>query len=277
MELLLVLLITAGILLLLTLIYLLSIKPNTSRQELLNPFEQTYIAHRGYFDNNLSCPENSLPAFKRAVDAGYGIELDVQLTKDGQMVVFHDPSLKRMCGISKKVTACTYEELKSCRLLGTSHSIPLFTEVLNLINGKVPLVIEIKPEGDYMNTARQLAHILKNYNGIYCIQSFHPFVLRWFRKNHPEVIRGILSTNFRKNKIKRDPFTGFLLTNLLLNWYFKPDYIAYNHKYANEFSYKLCRRLYRPVNAAWTIRSPKELDNNRDTFSIFIFDGFTPQ
>lgn len=270
-------LIAVLILLLLIITYLLCIKPHMGRREQLKPFEETYIAHRGYFDNNLDCPENSLAAFNRAVEHGYGIELDVQLTKDGRMVVFHDASLKKMCGIKKKVTACTYEELKTCRLHGTSHGIPLFTEVLKLVHGKVPLIIEIKPEGDCIETARQLAHIMKDYKGIYCIQSFHPGVLGWYKKHEPEVIRGLLSTNFRKNKIKRDPLTGFLLTNLLLNWYCKPDFIAYNHKYADEFSYRLCRRLYPVVNAAWTIRSQEELDDARKIFSIMIFDDFKPQ
>ncbi len=265
------------IILLLIIIYLLSIKPNTTRSLQLTPFESTYIAHRGYFNNNLDCPENSLPAFQRAVKAGYGIELDVQLTKDGQIVVFHDASLKKMCSIKKQVTSCTYEELKSCQLLSTSHRIPLLTEVLKLVAGKVPLIIEIKPEGDNIETARQLSRLMKDYNGIYCIQSFHPLVLGWYKKHEPKVLRGLLSTNFRKNKINRDPVTSFLLTNLLLNWYCKPDFIAYNHKYADEFSYRLCRRLYPVVHAAWTIRSQEELDANKELFSIMIFDGFKPQ
>lgn len=263
--------------LMLILIYLFCIRPNTSRRELLAPFESTYIAHRGYFDNHTDCPENSLPAFQRAVTHGYGIELDVQLTKDGQLIVFHDATLKRMCGISKKPDSCTYDELQAFRLNNTGYRIPLLTDVLKLVNGQVPLIIEIKPEGNCIKTARCLSEIMKNYTGIYCVESFHPGVIGWYKKNQPHILRGLLSTNFRKNKIKCDPFTGFLLTNLLFNRYAKPDFIAYNHLYANECSYRLCRRLYPVGNAAWTIRSQEELDTAQSTFTIFIFDSFQPQ
>lgn len=264
------------ILLLLILLYLFSIRPYTKRSLQLKPFQQTYIAHRGYFDNNLSCPENSLPAFQRAVTVDYGIELDVQLTKDNQLVVFHDDSLEHMCKIPKRLSACTYAELSSYGLLGTNHTIPLLTEVLKLVAGKVPLIIEIKPKGRCIETARQLSEVMKTYAGSYCIQSFHPLVLRWYVKHAPEVLRGILSTNFKKNKLQQDPITSFLLTNLLFNWFCKPDFIAYNHNYADEFSYRLCKKLYDIPSAAWTIRNQQELNNARNTFSIFIFDDFKP-
>lgn len=257
-------------------LYLLCIKPNTGRQTQLTPFEKTFIAHRGYFDNDSGCPENSLPAFQKAIQEGYGIELDVQLTKDNQLVVFHDASLNRMCGVKKRVSDCSYKELSSYKLVNTNHIVPLFTDVLELIRGKVPLVIEIKPEGNYIKTAKQLAGFLENYKGIYCIESFHPRLLAWYKRHRPEVLRGQLSTDYKNNKMKGNILRNFILTNLLLNWYSKPDFIAYNHKYANQFSYRLCRKLYPVVNAAWTIRSKAELQQAKSTFSIFIFDSFKP-
>lgn len=271
-----ILLIAAVLILFLIVLYLLCLRPNTGRQHRLEPFENTYIAHRGYFSNADGIPENSLIAFEQAVRHGYGIELDIQLTKDRQLVVFHDASLKRMCGIDKKITDCSFEELQSYKLVKTNYSIPLFTDVLAAINGKVPLVIEIKPERHYKHTVHMLAKLLEAYHGTYCIESFHPGILAWFRRQHPEVIRGQLSTDYRKNKMKADPITGFVLTRLLLNWYSGPDFIAYNYKYANQPSYRLCRRLYPVVNAAWTIRSQKELEQARDIFTIFIFDSFMP-
>ena len=271
-----ILIITLSILLLLMITYLLCLKPNLGRKQQITPFEQTYIAHRGYFDNDSDCPENSLPAFQKAIKNGYGIELDVQLTKDGKMVVFHDTTLQRMCGVNKKVTDCTYHELKALKLVNTNHSIPLFTEVLQVIHGSVPVIIEIKTKEYDVTLAKKLMELLANYHGSYCIESFHPGMIRWFKKNHPEVIRGLLSTDYKKNKMKIHPILGLILTNLLLNWYAKPDFIAYNHKYANQFSYRICRRLYPVVNAAWTIRNQNELNKAQKIFSIIIFDGFKP-
>lgn len=265
------------ILCLLVLAYFLALKPDTKRQAQMIPFQKTYIAHRGFFDNSTGYPENSLIAFSRAVDAGYGAELDVQLTKDGKLVVFHDDTLKRMCGVNKKISACTYEELCTYYLLNTEQKIPLLTEVLTLVDGKIPLIIEIKFAAGYKQTAAALAEIIKSYQGIYCMESFHPGALLWYRRHEPQVLRGQLSTNFKKNHIKAGPLVGFILTNLLLNWCTKPDFIAYNHKYAEEFSYRVCRWLYPVVNAAWTIRSQEELERARKIFTVFIFDGFTPR
>lgn len=272
-----ILCISAALLLTLLILYLLALRPQTDRRHLLKPFEQTYIAHRGFFDNSGPAPENSIPAFQRAVEHGYGIELDVSLTKDHRLVVFHDDTLKRMCGIQKAISQCTYAELQNLTLAGSTAKIPLFRDVLLTVDKKVPLIIEIKPEGDCIETARALAAALDSYSGTYCIESFHPGVVFWFRKNRPHIVRGILSTDYKKNHLSRNPFVQFFLSNLLLNWLAKPDFIAYNHKYANQFSYRLCRKLYRAVHAAWTIRSQKELEQARKTFSIFIFDSFQPK
>lgn len=264
-------------LLILLLLYLLALCPQTNRRCLLKPFEQTYIAHRGLFDNAGSAPENSIPAFKLAAEHGYGIELDVQLTKDHKLVVFHDATLKRMCGIKKAVSQCTYEELQNITLANSSVHIPLFRDVLAVVNENVPLVIEIKPEGNCIETAHALAAALDSFHGTFCIESFHPGVVYWFRKNKPHIARGLLSTDYKKNHLSKNPLAQLFLTNLLLNWYAKPDFIAYNHKYAAQFSYRLCRRLYHVTNAAWTIRSEKELKQARKIFTIFIFDSFFPK
>ncbi|MCI8371570.1 MAG: glycerophosphodiester phosphodiesterase [Lachnospiraceae bacterium] len=273
MQILLLLLI---ILLLLTAAYLFCLKPNTKRPQQMAPFAKTYIAHRGFFDNTSNRPENSLAAFQKAAELGYGIELDVQLTKDGKLVVFHDPSLERMCGINQSLSDFTFQELQKFTLADSSQTIPLLSDVLILVNGRVPLVIEIKPEGNCIETARQLSSLMEHYRGVYCIESFHPFVVAWFRKHQPHVLRGQLSTDYKKNHLKQTPIIRFLLTNLLLNWYGRPDFIAYNHRYASQPSYRVCRRLYPVVNAAWTIRSQAELDKAKSIFTIFIFDSFQP-
>lgn len=258
-------------------LYLLCLKPNTGRRDQMRPFEKVYIAHRGLFDNNSLYPENSLPAFKRAVSRGYGIELDVQLTADHELVVFHDATIKRMCGVTKILHECTYDELQQYRLGISAEKIPLFSEALNIIRGKVPLIIEIKPEGDCIETARTLSEMLKEYPGTYCIESFHPFAVGWYRKHHPEVLRGQLSTNYTKQGELRSWIERFVLSNLLLNFYAKPDFIAYNHKYSSQFSYRLCRKLYDVENVAWTIKTQEELENAKEIFQVFIFDSFIPK
>lgn len=109
-----------------------SMLPETGRKARMQAFERQYIAHRGFHDNRGECPENSLPAFERAIQMGYGIELDVQLTKDGVPVVFHDWDLKRAAGVDRKIRDCTFEELQSYRLFGSSQTIPAFETVLEL-------------------------------------------------------------------------------------------------------------------------------------------------
>lgn len=257
-------------------LYLLSIRPYTKRKEIMKPFEAAPVAHRGLFDNR-SVPENSIPAFKRAVEAGFPIELDVQLTTDDRLVVFHDADLKRMCGDDRKIYEVSYEELKNLRLLDSDEKIPLFEDVLKVIDGRVPLVMEIKPDGRYIKTAELASRMLKNYKGSVCLESFHPMVLAWYKKNDPEIPRGLLSTNCFKEANSQSAIVKFLLTNLMLNFVAAPDFISFNHHFRNCFSYRLCRVLYHPVNAAWTIRSQKELEEAAGTFTIFIFDSFMPK
>lgn len=257
--------------------YPLALRPNTRRREQMQPFEKVMIAHRGFFDNETEYPENSLPAFQRAVEAGYGIELDVQLTTDNRLVVFHDETLQRMCGFDKKLTECSYDELKHYRLAKSDEKIPLFDEVLKVIDGKVPLIVEVKSEGDWKKTTQLMAERMDSYRGCYCMESFHPFAVKWFKDHRPEIIRGQLSTNYFKDKINRKWYEKFLLSNLMLNFLTKPDFIAYNHLWKKDFSYTLCRKLFKPENVAWTIKNQKELEEAEKTFDVIIFDSFIPK
>lgn len=274
--------------------------PENRRKHLMRSrFGKYYIAHRGLFDNpdvvkntasassktsdredvdnkESLIPENSLAAFEEAVSHGYGIELDVQLTADNKLVVFHDNNLKRMCGDPRLVRDLTYEELKEFRLAGTQERIPLLKEALKLIDGRVPLFVEIKPEGRYFENTRRTSAMLKKYKGIYCVQSFNPFVLLWFRKYRPEVLRGQLSTDFKKDGDKHQPMLQFLLSDMLFNCFSRPDFISYNHKHSQKPSFRLCTRVFNSLNAAWTIRSNEELEAARKDFEFFIFDSFRP-
>lgn len=256
-------------------LYLLAVMPRLGHKEEQKKFMGVYYAHRGLHDNAGEAPENSLSAFGKAVKAGYGIEMDVQLTKDKVPVVFHDFTLERACGKDGKVCEYTWAELKEFRLFGSNQTIPRFEEVLAVVKGKVPLIIELKVEWTDIDVCAVADALLREYKGVYCIESFNPMVLLWYRRNHNEVVRGQLADGFIKTK----QFHGILyvfLQNLLLNGATKPDFVAYNHQYAGNFSRRICHRLYRNLAVAWTIKSQEELERARKKFDLFIFDSFIP-
>lgn len=157
-----------------------------------SPFLGAFFAHRGLHDNNHQIPENSLAAFQRAVDAGYGIELDVQLSADRIPVVFHDATLSRMCSIDRRVDELTFAELRQLSLANTKEQIPSFQEALALVNGKVPLLVELKMEHLDFDIPRKADALLSEYSGDYCIESFHPAALYWYRKNRPQITRVLI-------------------------------------------------------------------------------------
>lgn len=256
-------------------LYVLLIRPGTVDREKFRPFESVMIAHRGLYDNDTDAPENSLPAFRKAVDAGFGIELDVQLTTDGKLVVFHDETLRRMCGADKVLTELSYDELMNYTLLDSGEHVPLFEDVFDIFRGRVPAMIEIKPHGNYRMTCEKLMGYLDGYDGAYLVQSFHPNVVAWFRKNRPDVVRGQLSTVFAPNG-KAPWIARFAVTNLLTDIYARPQFISYDIRHMNQFSFRMARRLYGPENAVWTVQSREDLDKAKGTFSIFIFDSFDP-
>jgi len=263
-----------GILAVLVFLYLLLIMPRVTPRP-MKEFNNRHYAHRGLHDNKTDAPENSAKAMKLAVENGYGIELDVQLTKDEKVVVFHDATLKRMCGVDTKVNSMTYEELKALKLLETEEGIPLFSDVLKIIDGKVPLIMEIKMV-DAKTIVCELANKeLEGYEGVYCMESFHPFAVQWYKKNRPDVVRGQLSANFRKEGDK-EGFQEWLVHTLLINVLGRPDFVAYSHKSADSLGRNLTRILGAKA-VAWTIRSKEELNRNRKKFDLFIFEGFIPE
>lgn len=259
------------------LVYLMLIMPNLSSQKRVAKLRGKHYAHRGLHDNKSDAPENSLKAFAKAVGNGYGIELDVQLTKDKQVVVFHDYNLKRICGIDKEVNECTYKELSHLVLLNSNEKIPLFTEVLSLVNGKVPLIVEIKKKNTKDPICEYAYDILQNYQGIYCMESFHPLALLWFKKNHPEIVRGQLSMNYHRDSDEKITPVYMALRHLLFNFLTKPDFIAYDHRAKKAMSKNLCRILYGCISVAWTITSQEEMDAARNYYDLFIFEGFIPK
>lgn len=256
-------------------LYLLAIMPRLGHKKDKEALMHVHYAHRGLHDNGTDAPENSMKAFRKAVKAGYGIELDVQLSKDRIPVVFHDFTLERACGKEGKVYDYTWDELKTFKLFDSEETIPRFEDVLALVKGKVPLIVELKVEWMEIYVCTAADKLLRNYKGIYCIESFNPLALLWYRRYHNNVMRGQLSDGF----LKSGEFHGVLysvLQNLLLNWMTKPDFIAYNHKYADNLSRKICHGLYRNLAVAWTIKSRQELEQAAGRFDLFIFDSFIP-
>lgn len=259
------------------LLYLLAVMPKLRRNPDSNNFDGWLYAHRGLHDNKSRAPENSLQAFQLAVEKGYGIELDVQLTKDKVAVVFHDYNLKRACNADLKIEECSYEELMKYRLFQSQEKIPTFQEVLKTIDGRVPLIIELKIPWRPEHLCGEVSRILGSYRGIYCIESFNPFGLAWYRKHCREVVRGQLSTDFIREKIAGNKLQYFILKHLLLNFYTKPDFIAYHHVYKTGLSYTICRKLYRVKTIAWTIQNQKDYEESKGFYELFIFDSFIPE
>ncbi len=260
-----------GIVVIIFAIYLFMICPRIFHKPDVSAFYGVHYAHRGLFDNKSNAPENSLNAIRKAVEAGYGIEFDVQLSKDDVPVVFHDASLKRVCGVDGKVWDYTLEELQKMKLCDSDQTVPTFEEVLKVVNGKVPLIIEYKMDRVDTKVCELGDRMLKNYRGTYCIESFHPFAVQWYRKNRPDVVRGQLSENFARSG--RKTLHLRVMTYLLSNCLTRPDFIAYCHKDASNISRRICK-LMGALSVTWTIKSQEEYEKAKKHFDLFIFDSF---
>lgn len=257
-------------------LYLLFIMPRIWKKPSKDPYMGVLYAHRGLHDNQTSAPENSMKAFRKAVEEGYGIELDVQLTKDGVPVIFHDFTLERMCKVTGKVRQMTYLQLQQLHLLDTEEKIPTLEEFLRMVDGQVPLIVELKEEWTDLSLCPAVQKLLSAYKGVYCIESFNPLVLLWYRRYCGKVMRGQLSTNFRKDGGYHNPFYLFL-THLLTNWLTAPDFIAYNCLFKEEPGRRICRKLYKNLAVAWTVKSQEQLESLEKDFDLFIFDSFIPK
>lgn len=233
-------------------------------------FSTPYFAHRGLHNDHSIAPENSIEAFRRAVDSGFGIELDVQRTKDGKIVVFHDYNLLRVCGADRFIYQHTYEELTQYTLYDSKERIPLFEDVLKLIGGKVPLLIELKIRGTDRELCEKTAAYLDHYPGDYCVESFNPYALFWFRTKRPAVRVGQLATDFIKYEGESPLYLRVLMQILITNYFTDPDFIAMDYNLCDWFLYRLHTR--RRARFGWTFRSAAELQEYRDKFDCFIFE-----
>ena len=235
------------------------------------------IAHRGLHDENN--PENSIGAFRAAIACGFPIEMDVRLSKDGKIVVFHDDSLHRMTGANLLVKDCSFEDLLHHRLAGSQERIPLFSDFLKEIDGKVPLLIELKnmPSVNTKDFINLFAEELKDYKGEYVVQSFQPFYVKAFKKVRPDIACGVLArAGATKADFNNSPIWKIksrMLENMSLNKRVKPDFISYCFSdYPNKAT-----EAFQGPKLAWTIRSPEDEAYARKYADNIIFENYLPK
>ncbi len=226
-------------------------------------------AHRGLHGDGV--PENSLEAFELACREGYGIELDIQLSHDGEVMVFHDHTLTRMTGCEKKLCELTASELKELKLSDTEQRIPTLREVLELVGGRVPILVELKGESFDTSLCPKAAEILKEYKGSFCIESFNPLLVKEMKKLLPERFCGLLYTNAVRDK-KKASVLNIAVTLMALNFLCKPSFISYNETDRNSFPVKLSTELYRTPKFVWTIKSRESLDRAHELCEYPIFE-----
>ena len=241
-------------------------------------FRRFPYAHRGLHDRTRGVPENSMAAFRLARERGFGVELDVHLTRDGRLAVVHDKSLKRTAGVDVEVESLTVEELKQFRLEGTEETIPMLEEVAALFQDGPPLLVELK--ADYFDVralVAQTVETLDRYRVRYCIESFHPGVLLWLLRHRPDICRGQLSQDFCRFPGELKPWQALCMTGLLPNLLTRPDFIAFHHRHCWVPAVFLCRRLHHLPVVCWTVDSQKEMERRQRRGYQVIFEGFVPK
>ena len=236
-------------------------------------------AHRGFHDKP-AIPENSMAAFRRALQNYYGVELDVHLMADGKLAVIHDDSLLRTAGVDVKIEDLTAADLENYRLEGTDEKIPLFRDVLELFEGKTPLIVELKAaRGNHAALTKAACELLDKYDVTYCIESFDPRCLMWLKKHRPDVVRGQLAHAFLKKGKDGGQSLPMraVLQLMLLNCVTRPDFIAYCMEDRNCLSVALCRKIYKVQEVNWTIKSKEEMKEAEALGNLVIFEQFDPR
>ena len=246
--------------------------PGSASRRQKAPFMGVNFAHRGLHARDRSVPENSLEAFRLAVRAGYGIELDVQLSRDGQVVVFHDDTLERVCGVQKRVEELSCAELRALRLCGSEHGIPLLSEVLAAVRGGSPLIVELKSGKRWRELCEKTYAMLEDYRGEVCVESFNPFIVAWFRFHGRDLLRGQLAMPLREyRKAGIDRVRSFLMSNALYNVLARPQFIAY--QIGRRPLMVRLSELLGAMRFGWTSHEPRN-EKGRDAV---IFEYYKPR
>lgn len=262
------------ILIVLLVLYTLSVMGRRGHRDLAALRKWKY-AHRGLHDERL--PENSMAAFKAALDHGYGIELDLHLLRDGNLAVMHDSALKRTTGADGIIEDLTTEQLKNYRLNGTGETIPTFQQVLDLYAGKAPLVIELKPvKGNHAALTAKAVEMMEGYRGHYCMESFDPRVVKWLKDHRPDICRGQLTENHFAAKGKLSAVLKFILTHQMMNFLTMPDFVAYKYVDRKTLGNFLVRRIWGIQGVTWTLKTMEEYNTAVKEGWIPIFEDFKP-
>ena len=257
-------------------LFLFLVFPARASREARETFGHRVYAHRGLYELDQSVPENSLPAFRRAVEAGYGAELDVQLTRDGQIVVLHDDDLKRSSGLDSSVCDHTLAELQALPLFGTEERIPLFSDVLKIFDGRQPLIVELKSAAPNVKELCEAVRLmLADYKGPACVESFHPEVVRYFRLHDPARVRGQLSQDTSAWKGGFPAWKRFVFSNVLLNFRCRPHFIAYGIG-PKPCLVRLCESLG-AMKVCWTAREEALHAQRAAENDAVIFEGYRPE
>ena len=229
-------------------------------------FKNRFIAHRGLHTNLI--PENSLLSFSKALEYNYAIEFDLTITKDEKVVVFHDDNLLRLCNVDKDIEDVTYSYLKELNLNNSNEKIPLFKEVLDLLNGKITLIIEIKKHKSIGVLEKNIVKLLNNYYGEYFICSFEKKILTWFKNNNPHLKIGLI---FESSPNKFEKYNKALF---LYKYYkTKPDFISLDYRLLDSSIYEFCKKNSLEL-ITWTIKNKEDYENIEKKVDGIIFEKF---
>ena len=233
-------------------------------------------AHRGLHGNGV--PENSMAAFRGAKAAGYGIELDIHLLADGNLAVIHDAALKRTTGKDGRIEELTAGQLADLYLEGTQETVPQLRDVFKLIDGEVPLVLELKAEGNnYPRLCQAVCDALENYHGVYCLESFDPRCIIWLKKNRSDLIRGQLAENYFATPGSKLPwYLKLVLSANMMNFLTRPDFVAYRYRDRKTLGNWICRNIWGAQGVTWTLKNKQEYDTAVSEGWIPIFEGCEP-
>ena len=255
-------------------LYLLSTQGRTGHPG-LEELKRWHYAHRGLHGNGL--PENSMAAFRAALEAGFGIELDIHLMRDGKLAVIHDCSLKRTAGAQVNITDLAAEDLKNYPLEGTGETVPLFSDVLTLFAGKAPLIIELKADnGNHKALVAAAVKAMEGYEGPWCMESFDPRCVYELKKHHPQIIRGQLTEDYFVTGNSLPLPLKWALKNQALNFLTRPDFVAYNWRDHKTFSNRLVRNFWGVQGVTWTLRTGEDFREATEEGWIPIFENFIP-
>jgi len=233
------------------------------------------IAHRGLHSLDKTIPENTIKAFELAIERNYGIEMDINVMGDGTVIVFHDITLERLTGQKGKISELSFDDVKDMTIHNTDQTIPTLKSVLELVDGRVPLLIELKPLGNNQLLCERFWETIKDYQGAYGIHSFSPYIVNWFRKHHPEVIRGQITEYFRDDP-KMNRFAKYLMKSMFFNRFTKPDFVNYGIK---DLPNKYCDKAYKKglCIISYASRNQAEFDMVKKHYDNSVFEYFIPK